>query len=65
MITPAHILQSMKPVIDLPFLDVTFPRKVSRFFYDDPQTELPKREVVDFVPGKQRIEALYTLKEMS
>jgi hypothetical protein len=55
----------MKPIIDLPFLDVTFPRKVSRFLYDDPQTELPKREVVDFVPGKQRIEALRTLKEMS
>jgi hypothetical protein len=42
----------MKSVIDPPFFDIAFPREVSRFLYYNPQTELLKREVIDFVPGK-------------
>jgi hypothetical protein len=52
MVSPTHILWSIKSVANPLFFDVTFLREVVPFFCDDPQTELLKREVIDFILGK-------------
>jgi len=45
-------LWSTKSVANPPFFDITLPREVVPFFSDNPQTELSKRGVIDFVPGE-------------
>jgi hypothetical protein len=52
VISLAHILWSTKSVANPPFFDITLPREVVPFLSDNPQTELPKREVIDSIPGE-------------
>jgi hypothetical protein len=52
MVFPAHILRCVKSVANPLLFDITLPGEVISFFSDDPQTELSKREVIDFIAGK-------------
>jgi hypothetical protein len=43
------VLWRTKSVVNPPFFGVTLPREIVPFFSDNPQTELSKREVIDFI----------------
>jgi hypothetical protein len=64
VITLAHILWGIKSIIYVLLFDIALAGEVTRFLCYNPQTELPKRKVVDTVLRKQYIEALGTLKEI-
>jgi hypothetical protein len=42
----------MKSIIDPSLFDIALSGEVIRFFSYDPQAELTKRKIIDFVPGK-------------